>query len=221
MLPNWQNGYHRNPPRRRLHQIRVPTCAIAAGTAYWVDAASSPAHEKGDAIIGPRPGQPQRHRQRPQKRRENYIGGTVPISLMLMALGGLFQNDLVEWVNQHDLPPLPARVRKYARTHQRYGRDSRPSSGWSLLILPARSSTSTAIRFPAQRRLSESQLRRTAFAGSLIPWIDVDLGNGQSKEEWKGGVETNKILGRSDNPTVIDGLCVRIGSMRCHSKPLP
>ena len=58
------------------------------------------------------------------------------------------------------------------------------------------------------------------LAGSLIPWIDVDLGNGQSKEEWKGGVETNKILGRSDNPTVIDGLCVRIGSMRCHSQAL-
>ena len=58
------------------------------------------------------------------------------------------------------------------------------------------------------------------LAGSLIPWIDVDLGNGQSKEEWKGGVETNKIRGRSDNPTVIDGLCVRIGSMRCHSQAL-
>ena len=58
------------------------------------------------------------------------------------------------------------------------------------------------------------------LAGSLIPWIDVDLGNGQSKEEWKGGVETNKILGCSDNPTVIDGLCVRIGSMRCHSQAL-
>ena len=58
------------------------------------------------------------------------------------------------------------------------------------------------------------------LAGSLIPWIDVDLGNGQSKEEWKGGAETNKILGRSDNPTVIDGLCVRIGSMRCHSQAI-
>ena len=58
------------------------------------------------------------------------------------------------------------------------------------------------------------------LAGSLIPWIDKDLGNGQSKEEWKGGVETNKILGRSDSPIVIDGLCVRIGAMRCHSQAL-
>ncbi|MGN6932734.1 aspartate-semialdehyde dehydrogenase, partial [Neisseria sp. P0013.S004] len=58
------------------------------------------------------------------------------------------------------------------------------------------------------------------LAGSLIPWIDVDLGNGQSKAEWKGGVETNTILGRSANPTVIDGLCVRIGSMRCHRQAL-
>jgi aspartate-semialdehyde dehydrogenase len=59
-----------------------------------------------------------------------------------------------------------------------------------------------------------------ALAGSLIPWIDVALENGQSKEEWKGSVETNKILGRSDNPVPIDGTCVRIGAMRCHSQAL-
>ena len=64
-----------------------------------------------------------------------------------------------------------------------------------------------------------SQLRRTARR-QLIPWIDVDLGNGQSKEEWKGVVETNKSSAASDNPTVIDGLCVRIGSMRCHSQAI-
>ena len=58
------------------------------------------------------------------------------------------------------------------------------------------------------------------LAGSLIPWIDKDLGNGQSKEEWKGGAETNKILGTEANPIVIDGLCVRIGAMRCHSQAL-
>lgn len=58
------------------------------------------------------------------------------------------------------------------------------------------------------------------LVNSLIPWIDVDLGNYQSKEEWKGGVETNKILGRSGNPTVIDYLCVRIGAMRCHSQAI-
>jgi len=58
------------------------------------------------------------------------------------------------------------------------------------------------------------------LAGSLIPWIDKDLGNGQSKEEWKGGAETNKILGLEANPIVIDGLCVRIGAMRCHSQAL-
>lgn len=58
------------------------------------------------------------------------------------------------------------------------------------------------------------------LVNGLIPWIDVDLGNYQSKEEWKGGVETNKILGRSGNPTVIDGMCVRIGAMRCHSQAI-
>jgi aspartate-semialdehyde dehydrogenase len=60
----------------------------------------------------------------------------------------------------------------------------------------------------------------TPLAGSLIPWIDKALENGQSKEEWKGSVETNKILGRSDNPIPIDGTCVRIGAMRCHSQAL-
>ena len=58
------------------------------------------------------------------------------------------------------------------------------------------------------------------LAGSLIPWIDADLGNGQSKEEWKGGVESNKILGRSANPIPVDGLCIRVGAMRCHSQAL-
>ena len=58
------------------------------------------------------------------------------------------------------------------------------------------------------------------LAGSLIPWIDKDLGNGQSREEWKGGVETNKILGTSAAPIPVDGLCVRVGSMRCHSQAM-
>ena len=58
------------------------------------------------------------------------------------------------------------------------------------------------------------------LAGSLIPWIDADLGNGQSKEEWKGACETNKILGRTQNPVAIDGLCVRVGAMRCHSQAI-
>ena len=60
----------------------------------------------------------------------------------------------------------------------------------------------------------------TALAGSLIPWIDKDLGNGQSREEWKGGAEANKILGRERNPVPVDGLCVRVGAMRCHSQAL-
>ena len=60
----------------------------------------------------------------------------------------------------------------------------------------------------------------TALAGSLIPWIDKDLGNGQSREEWKGGAEANKILGRESRPVPVDGICVRIGAMRCHSQAL-
>ena len=123
--------------------------------------------------------------------------------------------------NQHDLSSRFRRgCEKHARTHQRHGRDSRPSGGDladpSSAILDIDRKVSDFLRSEDYPKANFG----VPLAGSLIPWIDVDLGNGQSKEEWKGGVETNKILGRSDNPTVIDGLCVRIGSMRCHSQAI-
>lgn len=151
----------------------------------------------------------------------NWIGGNCTVSLMLMALGGLFKADLVEWVTAMTYQAASGAGAKNMRellvqmgeTH-RVVRD--------LLDDPA--SAILDIDREVAGVLRDEQFPTENFgvplAGSLIPWIDKDLGNGQSKEEWKGFAETNKILGRADDPVIVDGLCVRIGAMRCHSQAL-
>jgi len=152
---------------------------------------------------------------------KNYIGGNCTVSLMLMGLGGLFQNDLVEWA-----------------TSMTYQAASGAGANNMRELLTQMGVTEAAVKplleTPASAileidRIVADTLRSDSFptdnfgvplAGSLIPWIDKQLENGQSREEWKGGVESNKILGREDNPIVIDGLCVRIGAMRSHSQAL-
>jgi len=142
---------------------------------YWIDAASS-LRMKDDAIIVLDPVNRNVIDDGLKNGVKNYIGGNCTVSLMLMALGGLFQNDLVEWA--------------------------------------------TSMTYQAASGAGAKNMRELISGMGAIHAKVADLGNGQSKEEWKGGVETNKILGRSDNPTVIDGLCVRIGSMRCHSQAI-
>jgi len=151
----------------------------------------------------------------------DFIGGNCTVSLMLMGLGGLFQNDLVEWMSAMTYQAASgAGARNMRELLSQMGALETAVS--DLLADPA-----SAI-LDIDRKVTET-MRSAAFptdqfgvplAGSLIPWIDVKLDNGQSKEEWKGQVETNKILGRSDNPVPIDGLCVRIGAMRSHSQAL-
>ncbi len=152
---------------------------------------------------------------------KDYIGGNCTVSLMMMALGGLLQNDRVEWIS--------------AMTYQAAsGAGARNMRELIAQMGSIRDSVAGELDDPAasildiDRRVIE-HMRSDDFpteqfgvplAGSLIPWIDVPMPSGQSKEEWKGGVETNKILGRSDNPIAIDGLCVRIGAMRSHSQAL-
>ncbi|HEY5791528.1 MAG TPA: aspartate-semialdehyde dehydrogenase [Gammaproteobacteria bacterium] len=151
----------------------------------------------------------------------NYIGGNCTVSLMLMALGGLFRAGLVEWVS--------------SMTYQAAsGAGAQNMRELLAQMGEAHAAVAPLLADPASGileidRLVAETLRGDAFptrqfgvplAGSLIPWIDVALDSGQSKEEWKGGVETNKILGRESNPIPIDGLCVRIGAMRCHSQAL-
>jgi len=152
---------------------------------------------------------------------KDYIGGNCTVSLMMMALGGLLQNDHVEWIS--------------AMTYQaasgagaRNMRELIAQMGSIHDAVADRLDDPAASILEIDRRVIE-RMRSDAFptdqfgvplAGSLIPWIDVPMPNGQSKEEWKGGVETNKILGRGDDLIPIDGLCVRIGAMRSHSQAL-
>ena len=153
--------------------------------------------------------------------KKDFIGGNCTVSLMLMALGGLFNADLVEWATSMTYQAASGAGAKNMRELLAQMGVLRESVA-DLLANP------TSAILEIDRAVTDT-LRSDAYptdnfgvplAGSLIPWIDVALDNGQSKEEWKGFAETNKILGRSDNPVPIDGTCVRIGAMRCHSQAL-
>ncbi len=152
---------------------------------------------------------------------KDYIGGNCTVSLMLMALGGLFRENLVEWITAMTYQAASGAGAKNMRELLNQ-MGAAEDAVKPLLDDPA------AAILDIDRQVSDV-MRSDAFptdnfgvplAGSLIPWIDTQMENGQSREEWKGFVETNKILGRADNPVPIDGLCVRIGAMRCHSQAL-
>jgi len=138
-----------------------------------------------------------------------------------MALNGLFKADLVDWVTSMTYQAASgAGAQNMRELLSQMGEAHRVAS--AFLQDPA--SAILDIDREVAGTLRDSSFPTANFgvplAGSLIPWIDVDLGNGQSKEEWKGGAETNKILGREGNPIPVDGLCVRIGAMRCHSQAM-
>ena len=187
---------------------------------YWIDAASA-LRMADDSVIVLDPVNRSVIDQALSDGRKDFIGGNCTVSLMLMGLGGLFNAGLIEWATSMTYQAASgAGARNMRELLAQMGalRDGVAD----LLADP-----SSAI-LDIDRKVTET-LRSAAFptdnfgvplAGSLIPWIDVALENGQSKEEWKGSAETNKILGRSDNPIPIDGTCVRIGSMRCHSQAL-
>jgi aspartate-semialdehyde dehydrogenase len=151
----------------------------------------------------------------------NWIGGNCTVSLMLMALGGLFKADLIEWVTAMTYQAASgAGAQNMRELLVQMGEAHRVAK--NLLEDPA--SAILDIDREVAGILRDETFPTDNFgvplAGSLIPWIDKDLGNGQSKEEWKGQAETNKILGRVARPIPVDGLCVRIGAMRCHSQAL-
>jgi aspartate-semialdehyde dehydrogenase len=154
----------------------------------------------------------------------NWIGGNCTVSLMLMALGGLFKAGLVEWMTSMTYQAASgAGAQNMRELLVQMGETHRVVK--NLLDDPA--SAILDIDREVAGILRDESFPTANFgvplAGSLIPWIDKDLGNGQSREEWKGQAETNKILGRvgSQNaPIPVDGLCVRIGAMRCHSQAL-
>jgi aspartate-semialdehyde dehydrogenase len=187
---------------------------------YWIDAASA-LRMKDHAVIILDPVNRDVIDAALDAGKKDFIGGNCTVSLMMLALGGLLQNDHVEWISAMTYQAASgAGARNMRELISQMG--SIESSVHDLLVDP--SSAILDIDRQVAEHIRSAEYPTDQFgvplAGSLIPWIDVQLENGQSKEEWKGGVETNKILGRTDNLIPIDGLCVRIGAMRCHSQAL-
>ena len=197
-----------------------PKLRAAGWNGYWIDAASS-LRMQDDAVIILDPVNRHVIDQALDQGVKNYIGGNCTVSLMLMALGGLFRAGLIEWLTSMTYQAASgAGAQNMRELLAQMGETHRVAA--NLLKDPA--SAILDIDREVAGILRDEGFPKANFgvplAGSLIPWIDKDLGNGQSREEWKGGAETNKILGLTQQPIPVDGLCVRIGAMRCHSQAL-
>ncbi len=197
-----------------------PKLRASGWKGYWIDAASA-LRMRDDAVIILDPVNMNVIKDALSRGVRNYIGGNCTVSLMLMGMHGLLKADLVEWMTSMTYQAASGAgaehvrelVKQIAFVHQAA---RSPLEDPASAILELDRAVSSALR--------DESLPRQQFgfplAGSLLPWIDKDLGNGQSREEWKGQAEGNKILGREANPIPIDGICVRIGAMRCHSQAL-
>jgi aspartate-semialdehyde dehydrogenase len=187
---------------------------------YWIDAASS-LRMHNDSIIVLDPVNRAVIDQALMDGKRDFIGGNCTVSLMLMALGGLFQHDLIEWVTAMTYQAASgAGARNMRELLQQMGQLQ--NSAADLLADPASAILDIDRNVTNMSRDPDFNTENfgVPLAGSLIPWIDVPLENGQSKEEWKAIAETNKILGLPAQHIPIDGTCVRIGAMRCHSQAL-
>ncbi|WP_081933809.1 aspartate-semialdehyde dehydrogenase [Massilia sp. 9096] len=202
-----------------------PQLRAAGWNGYWIDAAST-LRMKDDAIIVLDPVNLNVIQDALGRGVRNYIGGNCTVSCMLMGLGGLFKNDLVDWMTSMTYQAASGGGAQHMRELlTQFGTIN--GSVKHLLDDPASAILEidrTVLATQHGMDADETKQFGVPLAGNLIPWIDKDLGNGQSKEEWKAGAETNKILGRGEGfsaqPIPVDGLCVRIGAMRCHSQAL-
>jgi len=197
-----------------------PKLRAAGWTGYWIDAASA-LRMKDEAIIVLDPVNKSVIQDGIANGVKTYVGGNCTVSLMLMAIGGLFDHGLVEWIAPQTYQAASgAGARNMRELLQQMGAVNAEVK--SLLDDPASAILEIDRKVTDFIRSERYPLDAwpVPLAASLIPWIDVQLESGQSKEEWKAQVEANKILGRSDNPIPIDGLCVRVGAMRCHSQAL-
>src|SRR5438105_4376861 len=188
---------------------------------YWIDAASS-LRMNDDAVIILDPVNLHVIQEALSRGIKNYVGGNCTVSLMLMGLQGLFQAGLVEWMTSMT---YQAASGAGAQNMRELLKQMAVASGCVREQLEDPASAILEIDRRVAETICSSHYPVEHFgvplAGSLIPWIDKDLGDGQSKEEWKGQAETNKILGlKGDNTIPIDGVCVRVGAMRCHSQGL-
>jgi len=197
-----------------------PKLREAGWQGYWIDAASS-LRMQDDAVIVLDPVNRRVIDQQLDAGTKNYLGGNCTVSLALMGLGGLFEAGLVEWMSAMTYQAASgAGAQNMRELIKQMGAINAAVA--DDLLNPA-----SAI-LDIDRKVAETQ-RSEAFpvdnfgvplAGSLIPYIDKELPNGQSREEWKAQAETNKILGRFKSPIPVDGICVRVGAMRCHSQAL-
>ncbi len=202
-----------------------PQLRASGWTGFWIDAAST-LRMNDDAIIVLDPVNSDVIKSGLSKGIKNYIGGNCTVSCMLMGLGGLFRHELVEWVTSMTYQAASGGGAQHMRELlTQFGKVN--ASVKSLLDNPASAILEIDRQvLQQQKAFSADETRQfgVPLAGNLIPWIDKDLDNGVSKEEWKAGAETNKILGRgaglAKSAIPMDGLCVRIGAMRCHSQAL-
>ncbi len=197
-----------------------PKLREAGWKGFWIDAASALRMEK-DAIIILDPVNLNVIKDGMAKGIKNYIGGNCTVSLMLMALGGLYEKGLVEWMSAMT---YQAASGAGANNMRELLKQMGSIHGAVKPMLDDQAGAILEIDRKVAGHIRSDSYPREFFgvplAGSVIPWIDKQLENGQSKEEWKGQAETNKILGREGNPIPIDGTCVRVGAMRCHSQAL-
>ena len=185
---------------------------------YWIDAASA-LRMADDAIIVLDPVNQSVIEQGLANGVKTFAGGNCTVSLMLMALGGLFKEGLVEWLSTQTYQAASGGGANHMRELvAQMGKIHAAVAG--QLDDPAQGILEIDRMVAETQRSAElsAEYFGVPLGGSLIPWIDSPLDNGQSREEWKGQAETNRILGRSDNPIPVDGTCVRIGAMRCHSQ---
>jgi aspartate-semialdehyde dehydrogenase len=202
-----------------------PQLRAAGWKGYWIDAAKT-LRMSDDAVIILDPVNMPVIKDALAKGLKDFIGGNCTVSCMLMGVGALFKADLVEWMTATTYQAASGGGAKHMRELlTQYG--TLNAAVKPLLDDPASAILEIdRILAATQRGLSAAETKNfmVPLGGSLIPWIDADRGDGTSLEEWKGGAEINKILGRgpgSAEPAVpIDSICVRVGAMRCHSQSL-
>ena len=197
-----------------------PKLREAGWKGYWIDAASALRMKDDSVIILDPVNMPVIDASLGRGVRD-YIGGNCTVSLMMMALDGLLKRDLVEWMTSMTYQAASgagaANMRELVAQMAHVG-----AAAGKLLADPSSSALEIDARVTDSLRDGSMPTQNFGYplAASLLPWIDKDLGNGQSREEWKGQAETNKILGKAAGSVVVDGICVRIGAMRCHSQAL-
>jgi len=197
-----------------------PELRKAGWKGYWIDAASA-LRMKDHAVIILDPVNMPVIKKAHSAGIKDYIGGNCTVSLMLMGMAGLFQRDEIEWMTTMTYQAASgagaAHMRELVEQMARIGQGAkRLLDDPAASVLDVDRAVSEVVRSPG---LPKSNFEHP-LAASLLPWIDKDLGNGQSREEWKGQAETNKILDRNGRVVPVDGICVRVGAMRCHSQAL-